>query len=64
MHDTHNSRRRAKILRKLARLMTGPAAQSATLRYKSVTWIVIAALVGVHILGFAIVTTQIESRYS
>ncbi|GBF95600.1 hypothetical protein Rsub_08582 [Raphidocelis subcapitata] len=56
--------RRAKTLRKLERLLTGTAAQSATTRFRRTTILAMLALVAVHVAGFAIVTTQIESRYS
>ncbi len=58
-----NPTRRAKILRKLERLLTGSAAQSSTTRFRA-TWMVLLALAAVHVVGFGIVTTEIEARYS
>jgi hypothetical protein len=44
-------------------LTSGPA-QSATLRFQRVTWLALLLMVIVHIAGYAVVTTQIESRYA
>jgi hypothetical protein len=56
--------RRAKTLRKLEHLLTSGPAQSATLRFQRVSLLALALLVAVHLAGFAIITTQIESRYA
>jgi hypothetical protein len=45
-------------------LLTSAAAQSATLRFRRTTVAATLALVLVHVAGFAIMTTQTESRYS
>lgn len=45
-------------------MITSAAAQSETLRFSRLTWLVIGLALGVHIMGFAIITTQIEFRYS
>jgi len=65
-NTTHNTQhnRRAKILKKLERLLTSGAAQSSTIRFKRGIWVSMLLLIAIHVAGFAIVTTQIESRYS
>ncbi|GBF97004.1 hypothetical protein Rsub_09801 [Raphidocelis subcapitata] len=55
--------RRAKRLKKLNRMMTSSAAQSATTRFKRQTWAVIAIILGAHVTGYAVLSTQIEKRF-
>jgi len=59
--DTHD--RRAKRLKKLNRIMTSSSAQSSTLRFKHQTWLVIAIILGAHVMGYAVLSTEIERRF-
>lgn len=56
--------RRAKRLKKLSRLFTSSAAQSATITFKQRTWILTFIILAAHLVGFTILVTQIESRYA
>jgi len=40
------------------------AAQSATSRFKSHTWALMAVILGTHLACFAVLVVQIESRYA
>ena len=44
-------------------MLASSAAQSATLRFKRQTWAVVALLLVAHVIGFAVLTTQVETRY-
>jgi hypothetical protein len=54
---------RAKRLKKLSRMLTSSGAQSATLRFKSQTWLVVGVLLAAHVMGYAVLSTQIQSRF-
>ncbi|KAI8474715.1 MAG: hypothetical protein J3K34DRAFT_518018 [Monoraphidium minutum] len=56
--------RRAKRLKKLSRMFTSAAAQSATITFRKRTWLLVGFILGAHLIGFSILVTQIESRYS
>ncbi|KIY97575.1 hypothetical protein MNEG_10388 [Monoraphidium neglectum] len=62
--DLATDARRSKILRKLRRLLTGTTAQSASIRFRTHTWAVILLALTVHVVGFAVISTQIQSRYA
>ncbi|KAI8467685.1 MAG: hypothetical protein J3K34DRAFT_523567 [Monoraphidium minutum] len=55
--------RRAKRLKKLNRMMTSSAAQSSTLRFKRQTWFIIGIILAAHVMGYAILSTQIKLRF-
>jgi hypothetical protein len=55
---------RAKRLKKLNRMLTSSGAQSATARFKRQTWLVIGVLLAAHIMGYAVLSTQIQSRFA
>lgn len=55
--------RRAKHLKNLNRMMTSPAAQSATDRFKRHTWLIVLVVFVVHIACFATFVVQITDRY-
>ena len=56
--------RRAKRLKKLARLFTCSTAQSATLRFKQRTWLLTCIILGAHLAAFSVLVLQIQSRYA
>jgi hypothetical protein len=58
---THHSR--AKRLKKLHRLLTCRAAQSATARFKTHTWALVGIILAAHITCFVVLVLQINSRY-
>jgi hypothetical protein len=55
--------RRAKRLKKLARMLTCSAAQSATLRFKRYTWLMLGLILATHIVGYAVISTEISGRF-
>jgi hypothetical protein len=55
--------RRAKRLKKLNRMMTSSAAQSSTLRFKQQTWLCFGVILVAHVVGYAILSTQIQKRF-
>lgn len=57
-------RRRAKRLKKLTRLFTCSAAQSATIRFRERTWLLTFIILAAHLCAFAVLVSQIEARYS
>jgi hypothetical protein len=61
---THKPNSRAKRLKKLSRLFTCSTAQSATLRLRQRTWLLTCVILGAHLTAFAVLVTQIESRYA
>jgi hypothetical protein len=65
-HTFHGylSPRRAKRLKKLTRLFTSTTAQSATTRFRQRTWLITFIILGAHLAAFAVLVTQIESRYA
>lgn len=56
--------RRAKRLKKLKKMMTCTSAQSAALRFRSHTLVIIAIMLVAHLVGYIIVSTQISSRFT
>jgi hypothetical protein len=56
--------RRAKRLKKLTRMFTSSAAQSATIAFRQRTWLITAVILTAHLIGFAILVTQIQQRYA
>ena len=54
---------RAKRLKKLHRLLTCRAAQSATARFKTHTWGLVGIILAAHICCFVVLVLQINSRY-
>lgn len=62
-HDTCLCRR-AKRLKKLKRMLTSSSTQVASTRLTNRTWMVLGLLVGIHIAGYAIISTQVQTRFA
>jgi hypothetical protein len=55
--------RRAKRLKKLNRMMTSSAAQTATERFRKHTLYLVLAILVAHVVCFVILMTGINARY-
>jgi hypothetical protein len=44
-------------------MMTSSAAQSSTLRFKQQTWLCLGVILVAHVVGYAILSTQIQKRF-
>jgi hypothetical protein len=55
--------RRAKRLKKLNRVMTCSAAQTASERFKKHTLLLVLTITLAHVLCFVILVTQVNARY-
>lgn len=44
-------------------MLTSSAAQSATHRFKRQTWLVVGVILAAHVVGYAILATQIKARF-
>ena len=45
-------------------MLTCGTAQSASILLKTRTWLVLGVLLGAHIAGYAIISTQVQARFA